>query len=177
MRREQRKPRSVRGIGFLGRQKRRCSPMFQGPVTSSRNCCPKACNIFPGCRPSSGWGGRHRQGLHDHGARLYQRSALARPVPKRSCIARGGGTLHDPNLDRGGQGGRPSSAGTRRQAQRRGHPRAHAVRDLKYVAKRATTQEEINGAVTRAPEQQLTGILGSLRDSEGNRLVMRPMGQ
>jgi hypothetical protein len=45
------------------------------------------------------------------------------------------------------------------------------------VAKRATSKEEINGAVKRAPEQQLTGILGSLRDSEGNRLVMRPMGQ
>src|ERR1700730_126643 len=56
MQREQRKPRSVRGIGFPGRQKRRCSPMFQGPVTSSRNCCRRACNIFPVCRPSNGQG-------------------------------------------------------------------------------------------------------------------------
>src|SRR5262249_40194736 len=39
-----------RGIGFHGRQKRRFSPMFQGPVTSSRNCCRRVCNIFPMCR-------------------------------------------------------------------------------------------------------------------------------
>src|SRR3989440_4251324 len=35
-----------------------------------------------------------------------------------------------------------------------------SVVDLKFVAKRATTKEEINGAVKRAAEQQLKGILG-----------------
>src|SRR5450755_224118 len=35
-----------------------------------------------------------------------------------------------------------------------------SVVDLKIVAKRATTPEEINGAVKRAAEQQLKGILG-----------------
>jgi glyceraldehyde 3-phosphate dehydrogenase len=35
-----------------------------------------------------------------------------------------------------------------------------SVVDLKFVAKRATTKDEINGAVKRASEQQLKGILG-----------------
>src|SRR5262245_15706135 len=35
-----------------------------------------------------------------------------------------------------------------------------SVIDLKFVAKRATTKDEINGAVKRAAEQQLKGILG-----------------
>jgi glyceraldehyde 3-phosphate dehydrogenase len=35
-----------------------------------------------------------------------------------------------------------------------------SVVDLKFVAKRATTKDEINGAVKRAAEQQLKGILG-----------------
>ena len=35
-----------------------------------------------------------------------------------------------------------------------------SVIDFKFVAKRATTKEEINGAVRRAAEQQLKGILG-----------------
>jgi glyceraldehyde 3-phosphate dehydrogenase len=35
-----------------------------------------------------------------------------------------------------------------------------SVIDLKFVAKRNTTKEEINGAVRRAAEQQLKGILG-----------------
>ena len=35
-----------------------------------------------------------------------------------------------------------------------------SVVDLKFVAKRATTKDEINGAVRRAAEQQLKGILG-----------------
>src|SRR5207302_5679883 len=35
-----------------------------------------------------------------------------------------------------------------------------SVVDLKIVAKRATTTEEINGAMKRAAEQQLKGILG-----------------
>jgi glyceraldehyde 3-phosphate dehydrogenase len=35
-----------------------------------------------------------------------------------------------------------------------------SVVDLKFVAKRRTTKEEINGAVRRAAEQQLKGILG-----------------
>jgi glyceraldehyde-3-phosphate dehydrogenase/erythrose-4-phosphate dehydrogenase len=38
-------------------------------------------------------------------------------------------------------------------------PNVSAV-DLKFVAKRATSKEEINGAVKRAAEQQVTGILG-----------------
>jgi hypothetical protein len=38
-------------------------------------------------------------------------------------------------------------------------PNVSAV-DLKFVAKRATSKEEINGAVKRAAEQQLSGILG-----------------
>jgi glyceraldehyde 3-phosphate dehydrogenase len=38
-------------------------------------------------------------------------------------------------------------------------PNVSAV-DLKFVAKRRTTKEEINGAVRRAAEQQLKGILG-----------------
>ena len=32
--------------------------------------------------------------------------------------------------------------------------------DFKFVAKRATTKDEINGAIKRAAEQQLKGILG-----------------
>jgi glyceraldehyde 3-phosphate dehydrogenase len=35
-----------------------------------------------------------------------------------------------------------------------------SVVDFKFVAKRATTKEEINGAIKRAAEQQLKGILG-----------------
>jgi glyceraldehyde 3-phosphate dehydrogenase len=35
-----------------------------------------------------------------------------------------------------------------------------SVVDFKFVAKRATTKEEVNAAVTRAAEQQLKGILG-----------------
>ncbi len=35
-----------------------------------------------------------------------------------------------------------------------------SVIDLKFVAKRATTKDEINGAIKRAAEQQLKGILG-----------------
>jgi glyceraldehyde 3-phosphate dehydrogenase len=35
-----------------------------------------------------------------------------------------------------------------------------SVVDLKFVAKRSTTKDEINGAVKRAAEQQLKGILG-----------------
>jgi glyceraldehyde 3-phosphate dehydrogenase (phosphorylating) len=38
-------------------------------------------------------------------------------------------------------------------------PNVSAV-DLKFVAKRSTSKEEINGAVKCAAEQQLTGILG-----------------
>ena len=39
-----------------------------------------------------------------------------------------------------------------------------SVIDLKIVAKRATTVEEINDAVKRAAEQQLKGILGYTND-------------
>ena len=35
-----------------------------------------------------------------------------------------------------------------------------SVVDLKFVAKRATSQDEINGAIKRAADQQLKGILG-----------------
>ena len=35
-----------------------------------------------------------------------------------------------------------------------------SVIDFKFVAKRATTKDEINGAIKRAAEQQLKGILG-----------------
>ena len=35
-----------------------------------------------------------------------------------------------------------------------------SVIDFKFVAKRATSKDEINGAVKRAAEQQLKGILG-----------------
>jgi glyceraldehyde 3-phosphate dehydrogenase len=83
--------------------------------------------------------------------------------PQGPVSRAGGGTLHDPDLDRGGQGGRPGSAGTRRQARGGGHPRptpnVSAV-NLKFVAKRATSKEEVNGAVKRATERQFTGILG-----------------
>ena len=35
-----------------------------------------------------------------------------------------------------------------------------SVIDFKFVAKKATSKEEINGAIKRAAEQQLKGILG-----------------
>src|SRR5207244_11571584 len=35
-----------------------------------------------------------------------------------------------------------------------------SVVDFKFVAKRATTKDEINGAIKRAADQQLKGILG-----------------
>jgi glyceraldehyde 3-phosphate dehydrogenase len=35
-----------------------------------------------------------------------------------------------------------------------------SVVDFKFVAKKATTVEEVNGAIRRAAEQQLKGILG-----------------
>ena len=35
-----------------------------------------------------------------------------------------------------------------------------SVVDFKFVAKQATSKEEINGAIKRAAEQQLKGILG-----------------
>ena len=40
-----------------------------------------------------------------------------------------------------------------------------SVIDFKFVAKRATTKDEINGAVKRAAEQQLKGILGYTNDA------------
>ncbi|HXD44718.1 MAG TPA: type I glyceraldehyde-3-phosphate dehydrogenase, partial [Pseudolabrys sp.] len=40
-----------------------------------------------------------------------------------------------------------------------------SVVDLKFVAKRATTKDEINGAIKRAAEQQLKGILAFTNDS------------
>ena len=35
-----------------------------------------------------------------------------------------------------------------------------SVVDLKFMAKKATTKDEINGAIKRAAEQQLKGVLG-----------------
>ena len=35
-----------------------------------------------------------------------------------------------------------------------------SVIDFKFVAKRATSKDEVNGAIKRAAEQQLKGILG-----------------
>jgi glyceraldehyde 3-phosphate dehydrogenase len=35
-----------------------------------------------------------------------------------------------------------------------------SVVDFKFVAKRATTKDEVNGAIKRAAEQQLKGVLG-----------------
>ena len=35
-----------------------------------------------------------------------------------------------------------------------------SVVDFKFVAKRATSKDEVNGAIKRAAEQQLKGILG-----------------
>jgi glyceraldehyde 3-phosphate dehydrogenase len=35
-----------------------------------------------------------------------------------------------------------------------------SVIDFKFIAKRATTKDEVNEAITRAAEQQLKGILG-----------------
>jgi len=43
-------------------------------------------------------------------------------------------------------------------------PNVSAV-DFKFVAKKATTVEEVNGAIKRAAEQQLKGILGYTNDS------------
>jgi len=39
-----------------------------------------------------------------------------------------------------------------------------SVIDFKFVAKKATSTEEINGAIKRAAEQQLKGILGYTND-------------
>jgi glyceraldehyde 3-phosphate dehydrogenase len=39
-----------------------------------------------------------------------------------------------------------------------------SVIDLKFVAKKSTSKDEINGAIKRAAEQQLKGILGFTLD-------------
>ena len=41
-----------------------------------------------------------------------------------------------------------------------------SVVDFKFVAKKATSKDEINGAIKRAAEQQLKGILGYHRRAE-----------
>ena len=71
---------------------------------------------------------RHRQGLHDHGALLHQRPAVARSGAQGSLPGARRGAQHDPDLDRRGEGGRPGAAGTGRPARRRRHPRADAER-------------------------------------------------
>ena len=50
-----------------------------------------------------------------------------------------------------------------------------SVVDFKFVAKRATSKDEINAAVKRAAEQQLKGILGYTDDAQRlQRLQPRP---
>ena len=106
---------------------------------------------------------RHRQGLHDHDPLLHQRPAVARsgaqgplPVARRRA-------QHHPDLDRRRQSGRPGAAGARGRLDgvsiRVPTPNVSVI-DFKFVAKRATSKDEINGAVKRAAEQQLKGILG-----------------
>ena len=71
---------------------------------------------------------RHRAWLHDDGAFLHQRPALARSDAQGSLPRPRGGPVHDPDVHRRGQGGRPGAAGAERQARRRRHPRADAQR-------------------------------------------------
>ena len=50
-----------------------------------------------------------------------------------------------------------------------------SVIDFKFVAKRATTKDEINGAVKRAADQQLKGVLGYTKEPQRlDRLQPRP---
>src|SRR5579862_535694 len=86
---------------------------------------------------------RHRQGLHDDGAFLHQRPALARPGAQGSVPGARRGAEHDPDLDRRRQGGRTGVAGTRRTAGRRRHPRADAERvdDRLQVRRQARDQQ------------------------------------
>jgi len=48
-----------------------------------------------------------------------------------------------------------------------------SVIDFKFIAKRATSKDEINAAVRRAAEQQLKGILGYYRGSKSPRCQPR----
>ena len=77
-------PRRPRGPhGGLRRQSRQADPRPQGGVERLLH------HQLPGpARQGAQRRGRDRQGLHDHGARLYQRSALARPVPQGSSTGR-----------------------------------------------------------------------------------------
>ena len=50
-----------------------------------------------------------------------------------------------------------------------------SVVDFKFVAKKATSKDEINGAIKRAAEQQLKGILGYTNEPQRlDRLQPRP---
>ena len=62
---------------------------------------------------------RHRQGLHDDHPRLYRRPADARYVAQGPLSRPRRCAVHDPDLDRRRQGGRPGAAGACRQARRR----------------------------------------------------------
>ena len=71
---------------------------------------------------------RHRQGLHDHDPLLYRRPADARHAAQGSLSRPRRRAVHDPDLDRRRQGGRPGAARAQRQARRRRDPRADAER-------------------------------------------------
>ncbi len=87
--------------------------------------------------------GRHRQGLHDDGALLHQRPALARSGAQGPLSRARRGDQHDPDFDRRGQGRRPRAARARRQARRRLHPRADPERvgDRLQVRRQARDQQ------------------------------------
>jgi glyceraldehyde 3-phosphate dehydrogenase len=138
--------------------------MFQGPVTSSRNCCRRAYSIFPVCRPSSGQGAvgidkgfmttvhayTNDQPSQDQFHKdLYRgRAAALSMIPTSTGAAKAVGLVL-PELN-----GKLDDVSIRVPV-----PNVSVV-DLKFVAKLKTTKDEINGAVKRAAEQQLKGILG-----------------
>ena len=107
--------------------------------------------------------GRHRQGLHDDDPRLHRRPADARhhaqgSLPRRAAalnmIPTSTGAAKAVGLVLPELNGKLDGVSIRVPT-----PNVSVV-DFKFVAKKATTKDEINGAIKRAAEQQLKGILG-----------------
>jgi len=106
---------------------------------------------------------RHRQGLHDHGALYTNDQPSLDQVHKDLYRARAGSAQHDPTSTGAAKAVGlvlPELAGRLDGVSIRVPTANVSVIDFKFVARRATSKDEINAAVKRAAEQQLKGILG-----------------
>ena len=105
---------------------------------------------------------RHREGHDDDDPLLHRRPADARHHAQGSLPRPRRGTVADPDLDRARprrsasccRNSRASSTASRSACRR---PNVSVV-DLKFIAKRSTTVEEINDAVIAASKGKLKGV-------------------